>query len=343
MDAKQIYNKTMPFNMARLILGLVTVGLALLLFAIIEGIGWLFGSVGMLVTFFIWLIGISGIRFFVMHYMGYLVKAGHIAVVAEAVTTGTIPDNQVEYGKKKVTERFATSNVYFAIDNLVTASVKQIQHGLEKMGGALDFIPGIGMITNLAQFFVSISLGYIDECCLGYTFYKSEQGAFESAADGVVIYAQNWKELLKSAGITMAKVIAFLVVLVIIAFVPVGLLFKILHWSSFAAFLTACLIVWVIKFAFIDSYIMIHMMTTYMGVAQTTQISFDLYEKLCGISGKFKELFNKGKNDSAGRSSESQTGAVQKMQENVKSKFCSKCGAKNGFETKFCTACGEKL
>ena len=84
----------------------------------------------------------------------------------------------------------------------MTGAVKQIQRGLEKLGNKLDFIPGMEALTGVAQFFVNISLGYIDECCFGWTFYNPQQGAFQSAADAVVIYAQNWKVLLKGAAKT---------------------------------------------------------------------------------------------------------------------------------------------
>ena len=77
------------------------------------------------------------------------------------------------------------------MDKLVTAVVKQIQRGIQTLGHAMDFIPGIGAITGLANFFASISLGYIDECCLGYTLIKKDQGPFKSSADDVVIYPQN--------------------------------------------------------------------------------------------------------------------------------------------------------
>lgn len=294
MNAKKIFFKTMPFNIAKLGLGVITVLLSVALLAILMGIGWLFGEGGILISFVFWILGTAIIRFVIMHYFGYLVKAGHIAVIAEAVTTGQIPDNQVAYGKAQVTKRFATSNIYFAVDKLVSAAVKQIQRGIQKVGNALDFIPGMGAISGLAQFFVNISLGYIDECCLGYTFYKKEQGAFQSAADGVVIYAQNWKLLLGSAAKTMLKVLLLIFLVLVVVFIPVGMIFKLLHWNALIAFLLACLIVWVIKFAFIDSYIMIQMMTAYMGTAPSTQITFDLYSKLCGLSSSFKELFNKG-------------------------------------------------
>ena len=149
--------------MAKLVLGGATVLLSVILFAILMGIGWLFGDGGILVTFIIWVAGTGIIRFALMHYVGYLVKAGHIAVIAEAMKTGSVPKDQVNYGKQMVKERFATSNVYFAVDKLVTSAVKQIQKGIEKLGDKLDFIPGMDAIAGLAKFFVNIALGCLKE------------------------------------------------------------------------------------------------------------------------------------------------------------------------------------
>lgn len=342
MTSKQIFHQTMPFNLAKLALGGVTVLLSAVLFAVLMGIGWLFGEGGMIVTFVIWVSGTGFVRFILMHYVGYLIKAGHVAVIAEAVTTGRVPRNQVHYGKRMVTERFATSNVYFAVDKLVTASVKQIQRALEKVGNALDFIPGMNAVTGLAQFFVNISLGYIDECCLGYTFYQRDQGAFKSAADGVVIYAQHWKLLLKSAAMTMLKVLLLMAVTVLVVFVPVGLLFKLLHWSPLAAFLLACLVAWVIKFAFVDSYIMIRMMTAYMQVAPTTQLTFDLYDKLCGMSAKFRELFQKGRAESGQPAPGGYAGPAPAYGAPSAS-YCGQCGSKNEPGAQYCGSCGANM
>lgn len=50
-----------------------------------------------------------------------------------------------------------------------------------------------------------------------------------------------------------------------------------------------------LKSAFIDSYMLVKMMVSYMEVAPSTEITFDLYEKLSGLSSKFKELFGKAK------------------------------------------------
>ncbi|MBN2222669.1 MAG: hypothetical protein JW708_10720, partial [Vallitaleaceae bacterium] len=179
MKANEIYLKTMTFVWLKLALGAVTFVVSAILLGILLGIGMLFGDGVGVIMFLIWLGAVGVIRLALMHYMGYLVKAGHIAIITEALTNGKIPDQQFEVGKKMVTERFATSNVYFAVDKLVSGAVKQIQNMLEKAGNLLDNIPGMDALVGVAKLFVSISLGYIDECCLGYTFYKKEQGAFK--------------------------------------------------------------------------------------------------------------------------------------------------------------------
>ena len=363
MTAKELFRKTMPFIQAKLILGGGVVVISAILLVIMMALGWLFGEGAIFFMLLLWAGAVGVIRGFIMHYVGYLVKAGHIAVIARACATGQIPANQVEYGKNMVVSRFATSNVYFAIDKLISAAVKQIQNGLGKLGNALDFIPGMEAVTGLAQFFVSISLGYVDECCLGWTFYNTEQDVFKSAADGVVIYAQNWKTLLKDAAKTMVKVILLSVVMVLIIFVPIGLLFKLLKWSGFAAFLLACLITWVVKFACLDSYIMIQMMASYMQEAPHTQITFDLYNKLCKLSKSFKELFEKGKSKvtrpayaAAGAASYGNDGYGETVQtssyetqgnvgirQGSKEIFCGECGASNEAGIKFCGECGASL
>ena len=353
MTAKQLFSKTMPFVWAKLALGGIAVLIGAVLLVIMLLLGWLFGNWGMVIMLILWFFLMKGAWRLLMQYAGYLVKAGHIAVIAEACFTGQVPADQVAYGKAKVTERFATSSVYFAVDKLVSAAIKEIQKGIGKVGNALDFIPGMEAATGAAQFFVSIALGYVDECCLGWTFYKKEQGAFKSAADGVVIYAQNWKPLLKGAGVTMLKVILLTLVVALIIFVPVGILFKIFSWSPLAAFLLACLIAFVVKFAVMDSYIMIQMMAVYMGVAPQTTITFDLYGSLCKISGKFKELFQKGQAETPAQPAYATANAapaapaaaptIPQQAAGAKPVFCGQCGAKNDPGTKFCGSCGAKL
>jgi len=356
MKASQVFHKTLPFCMMKLLLGGATVLICAILLAILLGIGWLFGENGMGFAILLWIGATGVVRFIIMHYFGYLVRVGHIAVMTEAFTTGQVPADQVKYGIDTVKTKFVTANAYWAVDKLVTRSVKQIQRGIDRVGNALDFIPGMKQVAGLAKFFVELSLGYIDECCLGYSFYRKDQGVFQSSCDGVVIYAQNIKGLLKNSAKTMGKVILLTVIIIILIFVPVGLLFKLLKWSGFLAFLLACLIGWVIKFAFLDSYILCQTMAGYMEVAPNTTITFDLYGKLCQISNSFKELWNKGKSETPQPAYNTETAAPASPAVPVSAPaaatasestegfiFCGHCGAKIKAGSGFCGECGGKL
>lgn len=139
----------------------------------------------------------------------------------------------------------------------------------------------------------------MDECCLGYTFLKTEDNAFKAGCDGVVIYFQNAKKLLKNAAgtalvVLVAMFVAWLVPLLIL--VPVC---GALNIPTVVAVILAVMISAVIRSAFIDSYMLVKTMKSYMEVAPTTEISMDLYGKLCKLSGKFKQLFNKSQETAA--------------------------------------------
>lgn len=294
MKATEIMGKTMKFVWLKLGFGAAMTLIAVIGIAIFCFIGSLFGDgAGIIIMLCLWMALFGGIYRLADNYIGYLIKAGHIAVVAHAVTTGVVPENQFEFGKQMVKERFATANVYFVLDKLVSGAVRQLQNAVGKIGGLLDAIPGMEKITNLLQRFIRIALGYVDECCLGYCFIKKEKSAFQASCDGVVIYFQNAKKLLKDAALITIVVSLLTVLLWLVPFVILALLFNALEWHIGIAALIALFIGVTIKSAFIDTFVMVKMMTTYMEVAPTTVLNFDLYSKLCGLSSKFKDLFGK--------------------------------------------------
>ena len=295
MKAGAIFTGTMGFCWLKLVLGFVDLLIGAILFGIVMGIAALTGSGGVgAVLLFIW-IGVWGaIHWILKHYVSYLLKAGHVAAIAQSFKDSAIPVNPVATGKNMVKERFATSNVYFIIDKLVAGAVKQLQRVFGKVTGLLGNLPGGDTLRKIGNMFIEISLGYVDECCLGYTFYHPEQNAYKSAADGVVVYAQNWKQLLKDAAITTFVVILTIVVVTLLSFVAIGGLFRLMDWNIIVAVILSLAVSFVIKRAFIDSWIMVKMMCSYFSAAEKTVITYDLYGKLCGYSSKFKELYKKG-------------------------------------------------
>lgn len=295
MKTKDLYFGTMKFVWLKLALGAALTLGAIILFALFALIGSLFGQGGAAVGFILWLVSSVALYRFAMSYVGYLIKAGHVAVIAEAISSGAIPENQFEWGKNAVKSRFAMSNVYFVIDRLVSGAVRQLQNGVENIASLFDSIPGISSVAAFVKLFIGVALGYIDECCLGYCFLQKDEGAFKSSCDGVVIYFQNAKQLLKNALKVAAVVMLTTLVALVIPAALFLLLFKAIGWSPLAAVILAVFVAAFVRSAFIDSYIMIDMMKHYMDVVPETEISFDLYGKLCRLSGKFKKLFEKAK------------------------------------------------
>lgn len=296
MNVKDVYVKTMKFNFIKLGLGAAVTAISMLLLLMFGGIAVMCDNqIVTLAMIAIWCFATGATYKIIMNYIGYLIKAAHVAVISEAVTTGQIPENMVETGKNMVKERFVETNVYLVLDKLVSGAVKQLQKAVGSVGNALDFIPGMSNITSILQTFIGISLGYVDECCLGYSFLQKDKGAFEAGCDGVVIYFQNAKHLLKNAAVTTIVVLLSTFLAWIVPFILLSLIFSALEWNMMIAFILAVIISICIKVAFVDSYMLVKMMFSYMEVAPQTQISFDLYEKLCKLSNSFKKLWQKAK------------------------------------------------
>ena len=294
MKASTIYFKTMKFIWMKLLLGLGVIITAGLLFIPFFMIGMMFDFSVFVILMIVWLSVAYGIKALITHYFGYLVKAGHVAVITESMINGKIPEHYFEFGLQQVKAKFVSSNAFFAVDRLISGAVRQIQNQMERIGSWLNGVPGIGVFIQILNLFISISLNYIDECCMGYTFYKKNENTFKSAADGVVIYAQNWKTILKNAAMTTALVLVLMGGMLISLFLGISVLFSAIHINGGFAIIPAFFITLVIKYAFVDSWILVKTMCTYMQVAPQTTISFDLYSKLSKVSSQFKKLYQQG-------------------------------------------------
>lgn len=298
MKANDVYRKTFQFVWLKLALGGCAIVFSIVLGLILLGISALSKNDGVIgFSMMLWLGASAGAVGVTQYYIGYLLKAGHIAVVTHLVKTGNLPEDQFGYGKQIVKEKFATAAAYFAVDRLVAGAVRQINGTLNIVGSFLEKIPGMEAIVSLAKTFVSIALGNVDECCMAYTFYHEDQSSFQSAADGVVVYFQNWKTILKDAlktavtAVVISGVAWFFLMFVIIGILGVlgvpGIL------GLVVALVLTVMIMMIVKSSIMDSYTMVCMVCSYLRVAPTTEITFDLYDKLCKLSSKFKSLLRK--------------------------------------------------
>lgn len=303
MKNGDIFKKTMPFVWGRFGMQLaLNVGL-IIYFAIVVWLLILLMEAQSVIAIIIGFVALGiGIRLysFGCEYIGYMIKAAHVAVIGELALNGKLPDgvNMKEYGKQKVKERFITANVFFAIDKLMSAAVRQIQNGISKIGGMFENIQIIQTIISIVNVFVGIVLGYVDEAVLARVFQKKEDGAWKASCDGVVLYFQNWKEILKNAlGITLGIVLFYAV--------GMGALYGIIALISGGAgdgwailfIVIAFFLIDVIKVAFVDSYVTISVVNKYLPLTMNQQPALDIYEKGQKWSKKFKDMCNKAKEE----------------------------------------------
>lgn len=318
MKVSEIYSKTFRFTLMRILTGIVSflliVGLPILAIVIMakKEAGTMLIAGGIAFIFAIILVSLLS------RYVGYLFRAGQIAMVAEAAATGTLPEDPYTAGKQAVKNRFVTVTVFFAIERIINAIVNQITNAVtkvtDKVGGDNKTAQSIGAAINL---FISALLKYMCACVMGWVFVHPGENPWRSACNGAIVYFKNWKELLKNAG----RVIGLTLVSLIIIGGPIFAFFHfVIGDMPFMAGLTeavaaaaveldltlsavecglimegvAALILWgMIHGAFVDPYIMISVMTNYMKAGLENPPAREMDEKLCGLSKSYRKALQK--------------------------------------------------
>ena len=303
MKNSDIFKKTMPFVWGRFGMQLALNLGVIIYFAIVVWLLMLLIETQAVIAIIVGFVALGiGIKLysFGCEYIGYMIKAAHVAVISELALNGQLPQgvDMKEYGKQKVKERFLTANVFFAIDKLMSAAVRQIQNGISKIGGMFEKIEIVQTIISIVNVFIGIVLGYVDEAVLARVFQKKEDGAWKASCDGVVLYFQNWKAILKNAlGITFGIVLFYAV--------GMGALYGLLALISGGAgdgwailfLIIAFFLIDVIKVAFVDSYVTISVVNKYLPLTMNQEPALDIYEKGQKWSKKFKDMCTKAKEE----------------------------------------------
>jgi hypothetical protein len=254
------------------------------------GYGWLFTGLG--VYGYVW--------YTFVRYGLYLLKAGHIAVLTELITRGEVGmggEGMFAYGKRVVTERFGQVSALFALDMLVHGIVRAFNRTLNWIANILP-IPGLGSVTRIVTAIVHAATTFIDETMLSYSLARGDSDTFRSSRDGLIYYAQNSKEVLKTGVwvVIIDKVATFITWLVMLA--PGFLLAWILPGSiagagSLAAFFIAGLFAWNLRAAFLEPLFLTMVMIKFHVCVRDQPIDLVWDERLSSASAKFVELKNK--------------------------------------------------
>jgi hypothetical protein len=235
----------------------------------------------------------------VVRYFLYMLKAGHIAVLTELITRGQIGEpgeGMFEYGKRVVTERFGQMNAMFALDLLVHGVVRAFNRTLDWIAGLLP-IPGLRDMMGIVNAIVYSAATFVDETILSYSLARGDSDVFRSSRDGLIYYAQNSKEVLKTGVWIVVLDKVSMVIAWIVMLVP-ALLIGALLPASFQGmgFLftlaMSALFTWNLRAAFLEPLFLTMIMIKFHVSVHGQAINLEWDDNLSRLSGKFVELKN---------------------------------------------------
>ena len=178
----------------------------------------------------------------------------------------------------------------FVMDRLVMGVIRSINGIMRSVGNFLSGIPGVQGLVSFANLIVNFGLVYIDEAILARNFKMENEGIWESAKNGLILYAQSWKEILQVAVLLSFAAIFSYGILLILFLIPLWGLgaayptFKILF--VIAAFLFAG----AVKLALFDPWAHTNMILVYLTVTEGKTPDPSWENKLEAVSGKFKKI-----------------------------------------------------
>jgi hypothetical protein len=241
------------------------------------GTGHILGEGGGPVTFALWggIIGfglVSAAVYWIREYILYIVKAGHIAVMVHLIDGREVPggQSQIAYARQVVTRRFAEANILFVLDQLIKGVVKSFNA------------------------VIRMSLTYVDEIILGYNIRSDSAAPFDTARQGVVLYAQNGKTMLKNAlwlSVLMwgLALVVFLTTLAPAAAVLYAMPGELAGWG----FVLAIVFTWAFSAAFIEPFCIAALMQVYFRAIEGQKPDPEWDRRLSETSKQFRELKDK--------------------------------------------------
>lgn len=302
--ALSLLTRTMPYVIVRfgilLVFSFVTIVWLILTFG---GAAFLGGTVHpwLGVAWMVAGLGAYGyVWWFVVRYALYLIQAGHIAVLTELITIGSIgagSEGMFAYGKRIVTERFGQVNVLFALYLLIKGVVHAFNRTLGWISGLIP-IPGLQSVVGIVNAIVRAATSYIDETIFSYNLARGDENAWRSSKDALIYYCQNSKDILKTAiwVVVLDKVLTAVVWVVML--LPAFLLLAVLppSWAPgglIGGLVIAALLASNVRQAFLKPIFLTMVMTKFHVVVCNQAIDLEWDQRLTSVSRKFGEIKDK--------------------------------------------------
>ena len=307
MTAGKVFKATKPFFLVRALVYLVITGIMLAVGIIGALLCIWLASVNVVAMYIAVLVifgGFFGFLKFAQRYCLYMIKAAHIAAISEFIKTGEVPRTDggykgvLAYGTEVIKNNFGEANIAFAADAMISGATRQIMRWLNKAEKLLSWILGAEKVLQFVNFVISTALNYVDEAVLSYVFMKKDEegSGFKKLCDGLVYYAQSWKQMIKGAfkvGVFVWVLRALTYLIFVGVFTSIGNSIFATGGGTVFALILAFVILYGIEAILVTPYATCIMITDYHKAIAGQPLKADLYGKLCKVSSKFRKLFNK--------------------------------------------------
>ena len=211
MTNKEIYSRTLGFSVRRLLFDI----LAFIIMILLAAAGFLVaektadnGLIGLGIGAIIGIIAVV----IMLRYISYTFKAGQIAMMTQAITTGSLPDDVIDEGKKVVRERFSTVALFFTATGVIKGIFQQLGRAITNIGRKVggDTGESIGSAIDTA---IQVVVAYLCDCCLGWVFYRKEENSARATCEGAVLFFKHGKTLARNLGRVFGMGLASLAVI----------------------------------------------------------------------------------------------------------------------------------
>ncbi|ARS88562.1 hypothetical protein [Natrarchaeobaculum aegyptiacum] len=302
--ATSVYTKTLPFVALQFgigvlfaVLGMVYLGLiALLAYRFI----WGGGGLSLVIVALVMVAGLASfalIWYVINRYVLYMVKAGHIAVIAHIVEEDEVPDNQITYGIKQVGEVFVEASAFFVVSAVIDAVLKQFNRAVARVQNMIPIrLPAnLRTIITILQKSITLAVRYLDNAIIAYMFV--DRNGWASARDGVVLYAKTWKMVLGSTLMIVVGMYVLSFVLFTLAaplaialdFLPTSI--ELLSWLFVAGFVA------VVHTGVVKPWVKTVVITTFLIEQRKHTPDSETVNRVAERSDRFEELMEKAEND----------------------------------------------
>lgn len=236
--------------------------------------------------------GTAGVVFFLRDYLLYIVKAGHIAVMVEAMEGGTLPQGrgQIDHARVVVSERFGQASALFALDRVIKGVVGVVTGLLEGLLSILP-IPGLDRLMSVLRAYLRLAVGLVDEVILAHAIRTKSQNPWASSQEALVLYAQNARPMLVNAAWLTLITYGLALVVFLVMLAPAAALVYLIPgaWSA-GGMVFALIFAWAVKAALIEPFAIACLLQVFFKVTEGQVPNPEWQDKLARASAKFRDM-----------------------------------------------------